>query len=136
MSNDKVLEVGTDLVLLTNKPHLVTPKEVLKKGKRLGQEESIQRKVKLDWDGKRVLINPTINVFRDCSTTKPLIEAPTPQTGRPRKSGRPRQVDENTRQRVLELSRQGPSIRKIANELGLSVGSVYKAIRESTSQSA
>jgi len=45
---------GNVIPLTTNKPHIVTLKEAVQKGKRLGAQETRETKPKMSWNGKRM----------------------------------------------------------------------------------
>ena len=137
----KCLEAGRDLELPVQKIHLAGLKEVFKKGKRLGEEELLERKILWGWDEKRVLVNPKINIFRERSETIPRLDAmdlirkvkeeiqivKQPKKGlRAARVGRPRKLSEDTVKEIVKLHRRGVSIRELARNYRVSVGTIHK----------
>jgi len=137
----KCLEAGRDLELPVQKIHLVGLKEVFKKGKRLGEEELLERKILWGWDDKRIPVNPDTNLFAEYSETIPhmdamdLIRKATEEIQtikQPKKElkagrvGRPRKLGEDAAKEIVKLHRRGVPIRKLARKYRVSVGTIHK----------
>jgi hypothetical protein len=133
------LKAGKDLGLKTQKIHLATAKDMIKKGKKLGEPETWERLIKWDWDDKRELTKPETNIWRELSTTKPLKEIPEyppklrehklreprafrAQLGRP-KALSPEQIEEARR-----LHKEGWSLRKLAEHFKVGVATIKRSL--------
>jgi len=125
------LEAGRDLGLKAHKTHIVKLKEALRDGKQLGAEELLERPIKWDWDGKRELINPSINIFREWTLTKPLKTAPGPkEVIRKGTPGRPRKLSHEDTKKIKKLRKEGFSYRNIAKQIGVSHDTVKRALEK------
>jgi len=140
----KCLEAGRDLELPVQKIHLAGLKEVFKKGKRLGEEELLERKILWGWDDKRILANRDISIFTEHGETIPHEDAvdlirkakeEIQMAKQPRKElkatrvGRPRKLTEDAVKEIVKLHRQGVPIRELANKYYVSVGAVHRIIK-------
>jgi len=141
----KCLEAGRDLELPVQKTHLVGLKEVFKKGKRLGEEELLERKILWGWDDKRILVNADINIFTRHSETTPHADAmdlirkakeEIQIVKQPKKElkttrvGRPRKLGEDTAKQIMKIRQRGVSIRELARKYRVSVGTIHKIISD------
>jgi len=143
------LKAGRDLGAKAQKTHLATLKEAVQKGKKLGEQEILERPIKWDyWDGKRELTNPNINLWTEWTETKPLKEIPeTPAKG-PRETkaegrehrkhrklraprvrlGRPKALSPEQTKEIQKLSKEGWSMRKLAKRYKVGVATIKRAM--------
>jgi len=139
----KALELEADPEIVESRPHIVKLPETFRTGKPLGHAESRPSRIYFRWDWKRDLVNPDVNMFRECSETRPVKDvesfelavwkARKPKRGRPRKRkkkpGRPKEISEETEREIIKLWKQGLSYRAIAKRLNVSLGMVQRAIK-------
>ena len=121
------LEVGRDLGIKISKKHLVGPREAIREFKELGSDEDREALIRFDWDGKRELEKPDVDVFRESTGTRPLREAPAIEAGRERaRRGRPKS---DVRIEVLDAMRCGEPIEEICTKFGISRRTAYRIRR-------
>jgi len=96
--------------------------EACKSGQPLHKQIERQRIISLKWDGKRILENPDIDVFRQCSATKPIHDFP--------KSSRGAKQKELDIARIKKMRSQGMSIQRIAAELGESGATIGRRVKQ------
>ncbi|MEM2367013.1 MAG: DNA polymerase [Candidatus Bathyarchaeia archaeon] len=65
------LEAQSPVVNECFKTHLVTPKEALRQGLKLGSQITKKTQIAWEWDYKRRLLNPNVNQWKDYSPSKP-----------------------------------------------------------------
>ena len=68
------LTSGKSVLNETRKTHLTTPKEALRQQKRLSSQTIKTTKITWEWDNKRRLLNPQINIWKEYSETKPWTQ--------------------------------------------------------------
>jgi len=139
------LETNKDLAHKVQKVHLATAKDMVKKGKKLGESEIWERLITWDWDAKRELAKPEINIWREWTETKPLKEIPEipakPKEAREAKArehraprepraqlGRPKALNPEQTKEIQKLSREGWSMRKLAKHYKVGVATIKRAI--------
>jgi hypothetical protein len=137
------LKAGKDLELKAQKTHLATAKDMIKKGKKLGESEIWERLIKWGWDGKRELAQPNVDIWKEWSETEPLKEIPefpveskepisrvkTREPKVPRiKLGRPRALDLEQIAEAKKLHEDGWSLRKIAKHFRVGVATIKRSL--------
>ncbi|MDI6715310.1 MAG: DNA polymerase [Thermodesulfovibrio sp.] len=123
------------------KTHLTTPKEALRTGQRLSSQITKITKITWDWDYKRKLLNPHVNLWSEYSPSKPwknvqeILQAlnklqPLNQKWKNSKpQGRPLALTKEQQTEILKLRKKGVSIRETAQELNLSKDSVHRFLK-------
>jgi len=134
------LEAGRDLERPAVKVHLVDLKEALKKGEPLGKEIIWERPIGWGWDGKRKLVEPEANIWREFSETMPLEElpeVPPKPSAKPRKPmrpepkmGRPKVLSPEQIEEIERLHKEGWTIRKIAKHFGVGVATISRCLKK------
>jgi len=123
-----------------HKTHLVTPKEALKKGLKLGEPTLKNTKITWDWDYKRMLQNlqnPEVNIWITHSNTRAWLnihealknleaQKPINQKYKPPQ----RKLTEETLKEALHKIEGGESIRKVARELGVTHVALLKQLEK------
>lgn len=133
------LKAGKDLELKAQKTHLGTAKDMIKKGKKLGESETWERLINWNWDDKRELVKPNINIWREWSDTNPLKEIPDipvePQEHKPRESrvcrvkfGRPKALSPEQIEEAQKLHKEGWSLRKLAKRFKVGVATIKRCM--------
>jgi hypothetical protein len=65
------LQEGGGVLNQTQKTHLTTPKEALRKQEKLNTQTLRTTQINWDWDMKRVLTNPEVNIWNENSKSVP-----------------------------------------------------------------
>jgi len=135
------LKAHKTIVNECHKTHLTTPKEALKTGAKLGSHTVRVTNINWGWDYKRKLENPHVNLWKEYSLTKPwrnvkeILQAlnktkPSNQKWKnTRHKGRPKLNAQA--QTILEMRKQGLSLRKIGERLGISKDTVSRFLKVS-----
>ena len=136
------LEAQKSLINECYKTHLVTPKEALKQGLKLNSQIIKTTKITWEWDYKRRLLNPTVNLWSECSPTKPwknineILEALNQNKPQKQKWKTVKPKEKTTslnKQKITEILKDrgmGLSLRQIASKHGLSHEHVRKIIKQ------
>jgi len=133
------LKAGKDLELKIQKVHLTTAKDMIKKGKKLGEPEIWERIISWGWDDKRELAKPNINIWSEWSLTKPLKEISEyplkPREQKPReprtfraKLGRPKALSPEQIEEAQRLRKEDWSLRKLAKRFGVGVATIKRSL--------
>jgi hypothetical protein len=133
------LEAKVPIITECHKTHLVTPKEALRTGQKLGSQITKITKITWEWDYKRRLLNPNVNLWVECSPSKPwknieeTIETlgfhkPQNQKWKIVNSKEKTILNSQTITEILMDKEKGLSLRQIASKHGLSHEYVRKII--------
>jgi len=126
------LEAKHDLKQQIHKTHLAGLKDVVRKGSKLNAEEILERTIKWDWDGKRILKAPNANLWCEWSNSEPVVEL----TEFPEKSkqngsfGRPRVLTKEQEAEIKRLRQTGVTIRKLAEQFHVGLATIQRMIRK------
>jgi len=135
------LKAGRDLKQLVHRTRLASLKDVVRKGVKLGEEEILERQIKWTWDEKRILSNPSINIWTEFSDSRPIPELPEypdvtkpAKVTRPKKTyrapGRPRALTPSEVIEIRRLRREGWSIRKLAKHFGVGNATIKRCLSD------
>lgn len=96
--------------------------------------ESLAEKLDTSGDGGRTLLSmvSAINELERCLTRERTMVGVYAARARGRVGGRPRALSPTNAERVLILKEQGATVREIAQELGTSRATVYRALEEAS----
>ncbi|MDH7506547.1 MAG: DNA polymerase [Candidatus Thermoplasmatota archaeon] len=129
------------------KTHLVTPKEALRTGQKLGSQITKNTKITWEWDYKRRLHKPEINLWFNYSPSKPwgnineILQALNKIQPLNQKwkngglKGRPNSLTSEHEAQISKLRQEGLSVRQIAEKLNLSKDSVHRFLKTVSSVS-
>lgn len=126
------LNAGRDLKQQIHKTHLASLKDVVRKGSKLNVEEILERTIKWDWDGKRVLLNSSMNLWSEWSNSEPIAELPAFPKGNVKveKFGRPSILSAEQIAEIRRLKRKGWTVRKLAKHFGVGVATIQRSESE------
>jgi hypothetical protein len=125
------LNAKRDLGQTVHKTHLYSLRDVVRKGVKLGQQEEWERSIKWDWDGKRLLTNPTADLWTEYTDTAPLPELPDyPPTQHNLKGGRPTVLTATQQIEIVQAHKNGVSIKTLAQQYKVGAATIQRATRK------
>jgi hypothetical protein len=133
------LEAQKPVINECYKTHLTTPKEALRTGQKLGLQTTKTTKITWEWDYKRKLLNPSANLWVDCSPSKPwknineilqALNQNKPQNQKWMKNSKPKGkpciLAKQKMNEALKRVANGEPLRTVAKDYGISHVALYK----------